>query len=148
MKIYLGADHNGYEFKEKIERFLSDAGHDVVDVTGNKLDPNDDFPKLASEVVTTLLADKDKDARAILLCGSGQGMVMAANRFNGIRASLCWDLPGARASRNDDDSNVLCLNSRYSKYRDLESIILTWLRTPFAGAPRFKRRIRQLDQLV
>jgi ribose 5-phosphate isomerase B len=147
MKIYLGADHNGFEFKEKIERFLKDAGHDVVDVTGNTLDPDDDFPKLTSAVVSELLADKDKDARAILLCGSGQGMAMAANRFKGIRASLCWSVETARAARNDEDSNILCLNARYTKYRELETIIMAWLRTPFAGAPRYKRRIRQLDQL-
>jgi ribose 5-phosphate isomerase B len=60
---------------------------------------------------------------------------------------LCWSVETARAARNDEDSNILCLNARYTKYRELETIIMAWLRTPFAGAPRYKRRIRQLDQL-
>jgi ribose 5-phosphate isomerase B len=72
---------------------------------------------------------------------------MAANRFKGIRAAVCWDNEEARAARNDDDSNVLCLSSRYTKPEAALAILQTWLHTPFAGAPRFKRRIQQLDEL-
>ncbi|HET7630419.1 MAG TPA: RpiB/LacA/LacB family sugar-phosphate isomerase, partial [Candidatus Saccharimonadales bacterium] len=88
-----------------------------------------------------------KDSRAILICGSGQGMCMAANRFKGIRASLCWSVEEARAARNDDDSNVLCLAARYTDFRTAQPIVSAWLRTPFAAAPRFKRRLAQLDNL-
>jgi ribose 5-phosphate isomerase B len=73
---------------------------------------------------------------------------MAANRFKGIRASLCWDIAEARASRNDDDSNVLCLSARYTSLDDAKAIVTTFLSTSFAGAPRFTRRIEQLDQLT
>jgi ribose 5-phosphate isomerase B len=73
---------------------------------------------------------------------------MAANRFKGIRASLCWNIEEARSSRNDDDSNVLCISARYTDLDATLGIVDTWLSTPFAGAPRFVRRLKQLDELV
>ena len=148
MKIYLGADHNGFDYKNQLAEYLRTSGYDVVDVGDKKLDPADDFPQFASRTIVALLGDKDKDSRAILICASGQGMCMAANRYNGIRASLCWSLEEARASRNDDDSNVLCLPSRYLSLDEARSITMTWLNTPFAGADRFKRRIKELDELT
>lgn len=74
-------------------------------------------------------------------------MCMAANRFKGIRASICWDTVEARSSRNDDNSNVLCLPARIISEGRAESIVRTWLSTPFAGAPRFIRRLKELDRL-
>lgn len=147
MKIYIGADHNGYELKAELERFLRHSGHDVVDAGDVKRDPGDDFPQFASRAVNMLLGDKDPDARAILICGSGQGMCMAANRFKGIRASLCWNLTEARLSRNDDDSNVLCLSARSLELDKAQAIVSTWLTTSFAGASRYKRRITEMDNL-
>ena len=148
MKIFLGADHNGFDYKARLVERLKADGHDVVDCGDLERDQNDDFPKFASQVVTALLSDKDKDARGILICGSGQGMCMAANRFKGIRASLCWDQEEARSSRNDDDSNVLCLSARSIDFNTAVSITNTWLSTPFAGASRYKRRLQQLDELT
>lgn len=147
MKIYLGADHNGFVFKHQLMEFLKLNGYSVVDDGDDKLDPADDFPQFAGRAVSALLADSDEDSRAILICGSGQGMCMAANRFQGIRASLCWNVEEARAARNDDDSNVLCLSSRYIPFSQTKPILMAWLTTPFAGAPRFKRRIRELDEM-
>ena len=147
MKIYIGADHNGFEFKKQLTDFLKRSGYETVDVGSETLDSGDDFPQFAGKAVTSLLADHDPDSRAVLICGSGQGMCIAANRFKGIRAAICWNVAEARASRNDDDSNVLCLSSRYLSLDETTPIITTWLHTPFAGAVRFKRRIRQLDEL-
>lgn len=146
MKIYLGADHNGFDMKAQIADHLRRSGYEVIDEGGAQLDPNDDFPQFAGRVVSAILADQ-AESYGILICGSGQGMCIAANRFKGIRASLCWDIEEARAARNDDDANVLCLSSRYTKPQDAIAILQTWLNTPFAGAPRFKRRIQQLDEL-
>jgi len=146
MKIFLGADHNGFAMKNTLAAVLGKAGYEVSDTGDVQLRPDDDFPQFAEAAVHALLAS-DADARAILICGSGQGMCMAANRFKGIRASLCWDVDEARASRNDDDSNVLCLPARFMDTDEAVRIAETWLATPFAGAARFKRRIRQLDQL-
>lgn len=148
MKIYIGADHNGFELKEKLESLLKRSGHEVVDAGDVKRDPDDDFPQFAGRAVSQLLGDADHEAKAILICGSGQGMCMAANRFKGIRASLCWNLTEARLARNDDDANVLCLSARSVDYEKAQAIVTTWLSTPFAGAPRYKRRIQQLDNLT
>lgn len=147
MKIYIGADHNGFELKKHLGDFLRRSGYEVVDEGDKALVTTDDFPQFAGRTISALLADGDNESKAILICGSGQGMCMAANRFKGIRASLCWDVREARMSRNDDDSNVLCLPARILKERDAESVVATWLNTPFAGASRFKRRIKELDEL-
>lgn len=147
MKIYLGADHNGFEYKAELAKALQMAGHEVVDEGDQALQADDDYPEFASKVATALLADSDPEARGILVCGSGQGMCIAANRFKGIRAALCWNQHEARAARNDDDCNVLCLSSRYTSIDEAGSIMATFLATPFAGAPRFSRRIEKLDKL-
>jgi ribose 5-phosphate isomerase B len=147
MKIFLGADHNGFEFKQQLTKALQMAGHEVVDEGDDTLSAEDDYPQFAAKVVTGLLASDSADARGILICGSGQGMCIAANRFKGIRAALCWNQNEARAARNDDDANILCLSSRYTSLDEAGSIMATFLSTPFANAPRFIRRIQQLDQL-
>ncbi len=147
MKVYLGADHNGFEYKNDLAKALRQAGHEVIDEGDEALDPNDDYPQFAGKVASALLAANDPEARGILVCGSGQGMCIAANRFKGIRAALCWNQAEARAARNDDDCNVLCLSSRYTSLDEAGSIMATFLSTPFAAAPRFTRRIEQLDDL-
>lgn len=147
MKIYVAADHNGFDYKSRILEQLKHFGYEAVDAGDTKINPDDDFPQFAARAVRQLLADKDDSSRAVLICGSGQGMAIAANRFKGIRASLCWNLAEARAARNDDDSNVLCLSVQNTSLKEAESILQTWLQTPFAGASRFVRRIKELDRL-
>lgn len=150
MKIYLGSDHGGYHLKEKVFAYLSKRGYDVSDVGGATLDPHDDFPEFAQAAALKIIGDEDNDARAILLCTGGQGMAMAANRFRGIRASVIWDDYEAKMTRNDNDSNVLCLPARVLENDEHEwkKIVDTWLDTPFAGAERYKRRNRQIDELL
>jgi ribose 5-phosphate isomerase B len=149
MKIYIGADHNGYDLKEKIENYLIERGYEVVDEGDQKLDPSDDFTVFAGRVVSAMKADKNFEmTRGILICGSGQGMVMSANRHKGIRAGLGFSKESARSVRNDEDSNVLALPAEIlSNTKKWQKIIDTWLTTPFAGAMRYKRRIRQLDEI-
>ncbi len=150
MKIYLGADHQGYEYKEKISIYLNSLHHEVIDEGDTKFNPDDDFPQFASRVVNGILSDENyrhDEVRGILICGSGQGMCMAANRFKGIRASLVVSAAEARSARNDDDSNVLCLSASFTSLGDAQTIINVWLNTPFAKAPRFIRRLTQLDEL-
>lgn len=151
MHIYLGSDHNGYHLKEKIFAYLSKRGYDVEDVGDEQLDPDDDFPQFAYAAASKVLGSEHDDARAILLCGGGQGMSMAANRLRGIRAAVIWDAREARMTRNDNDSNVLCLPSRILDMEDdavWQDIVDTWLKTEFANAPRYARRNRQLDELA
>ena len=150
MKIYFGSDHGGFHLKEEVFAYLSKRGFDVEDVGDKELDPHDDFPEFAQAAALKILADETGDARAILLCKGGQGMCMAANRFRGIRAIVAWDAQAAREGRDDNDSNVICLPSRVIEQdgADWKDIIDTWLVTPFAGAERYRRRNRQLDELI
>lgn len=148
MKLFIGSDHNGFHLKEKVFAYLSKLSYDVEDVGDEELNPDDDFPQFAAKAAIKVLGEDD--ARAILLCGGGQGMAMAANRFRGIRASVIYDAFEAKMTRNDNDSNILCLPARVLEADDdtvWKDIIDTWLKTPFAGAPRFVRRNRQLDEL-
>ncbi|MCA9338790.1 RpiB/LacA/LacB family sugar-phosphate isomerase [Candidatus Saccharibacteria bacterium] len=150
MKIYLGADHQGFHMKEDMEKYLLKQGYDVEDVGDKVLDKDDDFPEFAHRAVIRVLASETSNAKAILICGGGQGMAMAANRFKGIRASVIWDAFEAKMTRNDNDSNVLCLPSRIleNDAKEWQDIVETWLKTPFANAQRYKRRNRQIDELI
>ncbi len=150
MKIYLGSDHNGFHLKEKVFAYLAKRKYDVEDVSGKELDPNDDFPEFAQAAAIQVIGDNSEDPRAILICGGGQGMCMAANRFRGIRASVIWDAYEAKMTRNDNNSNVLCLPARILDDDDekWQDIVDTWLSTPFADAARYKRRNAQIDELA
>ena len=151
MKIYLGSDHNGFHLKEQVFAYLAKRNINVEDVGDKEPNPDDDFPEFAQEAAIKVIGDEDEDPRAILICGGGQGMAMAANRFHGIRASVIWDAEEARMTRNDNDSNILCLPSRVLEAENEQiwkDIVDTWLHTPFAGAARYKRRNAQLDELV
>jgi len=135
--------------KEKVFAYLAKHGYDVQDVGDTTLNPDDDFPEFAQLAALKVLGEDDGEGRAILLCGGGQGMAMAANRFKGIRASVVWDAFEAKMTRNDNDSNVLCMPSRILEDNDAawQGIIETWVSTPFASAPRYKRRNAQIDEL-
>lgn len=150
MKIFLASDHRGFEIKAIVKKHLLSSGYIVEDDGDDKYDANDDFTIYASKAVNNLLSSDDSDAKAILVCGSGQGMVMAANRFKGIRAGLGWSVEAARGIRNDEDSNVLALPSnlasRPNGQQEILDIIDAWLKTPFAGAARYIRRNQELDQ--
>lgn len=146
MKVYLGADHNGFGLKGKLTEYLTRQGYEVIDEGGSQLDPNDDFPVFAAKVAQAVLSSDDPDARGILICGSGQGMCMAANRFKGIRASLAWDRQSAKEARNDDNANILCLPAKLLDTTEADLIVETWLTTPFANAARFNRRLKEIDE--
>lgn len=151
MKIFIGADHQGFHLKEKVELYLIKKGYDVEDVGNSELDPDDDFPQFAQRACIKVLGEDEKtDPRAILLCGGAQGMAMASNRFKGIRASVVWDEFEAKMTRNDNDSNVLCMPARImgdekTDEKIWQDIIDTWINTKFADAPRYRRRNAQLD---
>lgn len=147
MKIYIGTDHNGYKLRNSLLKFLERSGYDVVDEGDLKYDPNDDFPVFAQKVTVNVLKSEDPDPRGILICGSGQGMCMAANRFRGIRAALLYDEESARSSRNDDNSNIACLPANLLEKDKDNKIITAWLDAPFANAARFVRRLNELDEL-
>jgi len=148
MKIFIGADHNGFFLKEDLYKYLVDLGHEVVDLGDERLDPDDDFTVFASRVINAMKSSSDMDPKGILICGSGQGMMIAANRHKGIRAGLGWGVEAAKSTRNDEDSNVLALPSEIlDNPQKWQSVVDTWLKTPFSGAERYKRRNHQLDEI-
>lgn len=126
MKIFLGSDHGGFEWKEKLFAYLSNHDYDVEDIGAKQLDPKDDYPVFAQRAAMKVLGSEDEDARAILICRGGQGMAIAANRFPGIRASVIWNANEAKMTRVDNDSNVLCLPADHIDLDQAEGIIETW----------------------
>lgn len=147
MKIFIGADHAGYELKNKLYHHLVHLGHEIVDVGAKTLESGDDYPTYAYAVAVKILGEEG-DARGILACDSAEGVAMAANRLSGIRASVCWSAHVARETRADNDSNVLCLPGKYVDEETAFAITEQWLAEPFSGAERHIRRIKALDELV
>ena len=141
MKIAMGSDHAGLEMKEFVKGLLAGRGHEVEDV-GTHDGASVDYPDFAQAACRKVLAGEAE--RAILVCGSGVGMSMAANRFKGIRAVLCTDLYLARFSRLHNDANVLCLPGRLMGPGLAEEVVRVWLETPFEGG-RHSRRVEKMD---
>lgn len=147
MKIFLGSDHNGFELKNRLFAYLSRNGYEVEDVGDKEYDPADDYPQFAQRLVSKLLGSEDEEPMGILVCGSGQGMAIAANRFAGIRASVVDDAHEAKTTREDNDSNVLALSAwRIDSDKEAFGIVETWLSTEFSGAQRHVRRLKEIDE--
>lgn len=147
MKVFIASDHAGFKLKNELFGYLARNGYDVEDVGAQQLDPNDDYPQFAYAAVTQVLGSNDEDPRAILVCGGGQGMAMAANRVAGIRAAVVWDVEEAKRTRDDNDSNVLSLPGRVLNDDKANAIVEAWLNTPFSGASRHRRRIAEIDEI-
>lgn len=149
MIVFLGADHRGYKLKEKIMLYLSKRNCPVEDVGNSVYDKNDDYPQYAALAVQKIFGSDDENPMAILVCGGGQGMAIAANRFNGIRAVVIDSVEGAKWARNDNDANVMSLSAElYEGNDDWQEIIDAFLTTKASSAKRHKRRIKQLDDLA
>jgi ribose 5-phosphate isomerase B len=146
MKIYLGADHAGFEVKNQIAEHLTHQGYSVEDCGAKTLVPGDDYPQYAFAVATKVLGDDD--SRGILVCDSGEGVCMAANRVHGVRAALVWSPEQARETRQDNDSNVLCIAAKLLDVDTIFAIVDNWLEEPFSNEERHKRRIKQMDDLL
>lgn len=142
MNIAIGADHGGYEQKELVKSLVTELGHTVVDVGCHSLD-SVDYPDMAF-AVTEKIVGSECD-RGILICGTGIGMSIAANRDSRIRAALCHDEYTARMSREHNDANVLCMGARVTGNVAAEEIVRVWLSTDFEGG-RHQRRISKFSQ--
>ncbi len=137
MKIAIGADHAGFEYKAKLIDYLVSKGHEVINVGTDTAD-SVDYPVYADKVcecVTQKLCDT-----GILICGTGIGMSMAANRHRGIRAAVCGDLKSAEFTRLHNDANVLCMGARIISYELAQEITEKYLTTDFLGG-KHKNRI-------
>lgn len=142
MRIALGSDHAGFEYKKAIEQFLIEAGHEVHDFGTYSTDPVDypDFIRPAAQAVA-----RGEFERGIVLGGSGNGEAMVANRLRGIRCALCWNLESARLGRQHNDANVISLGQRMIGEDLALEIVRVWLETPFEGG-RHIRRLQKLDE--
>ncbi len=141
MKIVLGADHGGFELKEIIRAWLEEKGHEVTD-TGCHSSESVDYPVYAKKVCE-MVSDGSAE-RGILVCGTGIGMSMAANRHAGIRAALCHEIFTAEMSRRHNDANVLCMGGRVIGSALAMEMVRTWIETPFDNG-RHSRRIAMFD---
>lgn len=141
--IYLGADHAGFKTKEKLKIFLDKKKIPYEDLGTNSED-SVDYPDYAKKVAKKVA--NEKDSRGILVCGTGTGMVMAANRIRGARAVAAYDNYSAKMSRIDNNANILCLRGRNFDFKKIKSITNTWLNTKFSKKLRHKQRIKKLDK--
>lgn len=144
MKVALGADHAGFHLKDDIKHFIQSLGYDVDDMGCHSADSVDypDYARLVCRKVISGEAD-----RGILICGTGIGMTIAANKTAGIRCALVHDLFSAKATRQHNDSNVLAMGERVIGPGLAQEIAKVWLETEFSRAPRHENRIRKVHSL-
>ena len=142
MKIVIGADHGGFSLKEALTPYLKELGHDVLDI-GAASDESSDYPDFASLVSEKVIHGAAQ--RGIVLCGSGVGACVAANKFPGIRASVCHDTYSARQGVEHDDMNVLCLGARVIGEALARDIVKAFLDVNFASnVDRYQRRLQKV----
>ncbi|MCD6403123.1 MAG: ribose 5-phosphate isomerase B [Candidatus Aenigmarchaeota archaeon] len=141
-KLAIGSDHAGFRLKEKLKKYLESKGFSVIDV-GTDSEESVDYPDFAFKVAK--LVSEGKCKRGILVCGTGLGMSIAANKVKGIRATVCWNEEVARLSRLHNDSNVLCLGGRLLTFEEAKRIVEVWLETEFEGG-RHLRRIKKISE--
>jgi ribose 5-phosphate isomerase B len=144
MKVLIGADHAGFKVKERLKEALRSLGHAVVDL-GTGDEDACDYPDFAEKVARAVAAGEGE--RGVLICGTGIGMAMAANRVPGVLAAVVHDRVTAEMSRRHNDSNVYCAGARILPSGEIESNLRVWLETPFEGGRHSRRveKIRKLD---
>ncbi|MDP4008351.1 MAG: ribose 5-phosphate isomerase B [Candidatus Peregrinibacteria bacterium] len=143
MHIYLGADHAGYEMKEALQAWLKETtDHSVIDLGTFSTDPVD-YPVIGREVAEKVF--ENEGSRGILVCGSGEGMCMAANKMRNVRAALADTPERAKASREHNDANIVCLGSRFTDLETAKKIVETFLTTEFSTEERHQKRVDMID---
>lgn len=145
MKVTIGSDHGAVALKEEVKMVLKEFGDvEIHDVGTFGTDPVD-YPEIAEKVCNEVV--KGISERGILLCGTGIGMSIAANKIKGIRCALCNDVYSAKMSREHNDANVLALGGRVLGFGPAGEIVRTWLNTDFSGAARHERRLHKIASL-
>jgi ribose 5-phosphate isomerase B len=144
MKVHIGSDHAGLEFKSKIIKHLEKSGHQVVDHGPHQYDALDDYPNFCIPAAQATAADKD--SFGIVLGGSGNGEQMAANKVKGIRAALVWSIETAKLAREHNNANVISLGGRMHDEQFCLQLVDTFLATPFTNDERHVRRIGQISK--
>ncbi len=143
MKYFIGADHAGIDIKAYVKELFESLGHEVIDLGPNTKD-RVDYPDYAAKVCENVLANEG--SKGILICGSGIGMSMAANKFDGIRAALCHNEYSAQMAREHNDANIICLGERVSGYGMVDAIVNAWNSSSFQGG-RHEGRVEKINAL-
>jgi len=142
MTVFIGADHKGFPLKELLKSFVTSLGHTVVDCGNTVLDPHDDYPDFAFAVAKEVV--KHPESLGIVICGSGAGVSIAVNKFDGIRATLAVTPEQVHDAKSDDDINVIALASDYLTEEQAKAIVAEFLKTAFDPQERFVRRIGKI----
>ena len=145
MKLGVGADHGGFEMKEKLARLLKKDGHEVVDFGNDVYESDDDYPDFAIPLARAVANGEVE--RGVLVCGSGIGACVAANKVTGVRAGLCHDDYSARQGVEDDDMNLICFGGRTTGVEVAWECTKKFLRARFTGAERHRRRLAKIAKL-
>ncbi len=145
MIIHIGTDHRGFELKEKLIAKLKERNIQVNDVGNNHYDPEDDYVDFAYQVA--LNVSRDTDSMGVVLCGSGAGADMAANKVHGIRSALAFDVGRAKQARTDDDANVIALPADYLDENTAWEMVREFVNTAFSGESRHVRRLQKLRNI-
>ena len=145
LKVALGADHGGFALKEELSRRLQDKKYDVLDLGAYRLDPDDDYPDFVRAVTEALISGQAQ--RGIIICGSGVGACIAANKVPGIRACLCHDSYSAHQGVEHDDMNVLCLGARVIGLELAWELVTVFLEASFSNEERHKRRLEKVKAI-
>ncbi|OGH21434.1 MAG: hypothetical protein A2958_01775 [Candidatus Levybacteria bacterium RIFCSPLOWO2_01_FULL_38_13] len=148
MKVYLGADHRGFNLKGKIKNWLSENKFSTDDLGAFSYDPNDDYPLFAEKVANSVSSDINKglESRGIVICGSGVGVDIVANKFKHIRSGLALNLKQVAQARKDDDINVLSIPSDFMS-EEAKEIVKIFLATPFSKEEKKIRRLKEIDEI-
>jgi ribose 5-phosphate isomerase B len=145
MKIYIGADHGGIKLKNEVIKWLLEWHFEVEDLGAFDFKSEDDYPDYAWPVAQKVGATPY--TFGILVCRSGQGVCIVANKAKGARAAVAWNEQSAHSSRNDDDANILCLPADYLTIDNAKKVTQTFLTTPFNSEDRFKRRVDKVRKI-
>ncbi len=146
MKIYLCADHGGFNMKEEMKQWLIEEGHDVEDCGNTVLDPDDDYPNFAV-VAANKVVSSQESAYGIMFCRSGGGMVIVANKVKGIRAVDVFDMTSAIHARTNNNANMISLGADWMDPREARLIIKNFLETEFKNEERHVRRIQEITAI-
>lgn len=144
MKLYIASDHAGFERKEMLKRYLDALGYELTDFGPHDFNPHDDYPDFAYPLAQAVAKD---GVRGLLLCGNAEGVCIVANKVDGVRAALGYSETAVKTSRQDDDSNVLCLPGREFSDEEIKRMALAWIKTEFSNAERHKRRLKKIERI-
>ncbi|WP_027346691.1 ribose-5-phosphate isomerase [Hamadaea tsunoensis] len=143
MRVYLGSDHAGYELKTHLVSHLASLGYEVVDIGPAVFDPDDDYPAFC--LATGAAVVRDPGSLGVVVGGSGNGEQIAANKIDGVRAALAWNVDTARLCREHNDANVVGIGARQHTLDEATTLVETFLATPFSRNARHQRRIDQVS---